>query len=379
MSKSSELVRGLAPRIVELLLVGPGSLLLFPIAWLLRGAVGLDEAELVVGFTFFQLAHLINDPHFAVSYLLFYRDVHARSFDARIPRTQRLRYIVAGFVVPAMLIAAAGYALLQRSPQTLGWLTQLMFLLVNWHYTKQGFGVLMVLSARRGQRFTALERHVLLAHAYIAAAFAWAQPATLGGLFEEKGVVYWAPARPHLVELITGRLFVLSTIALLIVLVQRWRREHTSWLPLFAYLITVWLWTVFTAADPLVRYAIPAFHALQYGYFVWLLSRNEAHAHEGEPHFGPPARTRLTWLFVSALVLGWLLFRGAPSALDGWLVPGMHTTSEDLGFTPFFAAFNVVVNLHHYAMDFVIWRRDHAPMRWMFEDPKIDVVHAELG
>jgi len=177
-------------RILELLLVGPGSLLLFPIAWLLRASLGFDEAELIVGFTFFQLAHLINDPHFAVSYLLFYRDAHARSLDARIPRAQRIRYVLAGFVVPALLIAASIFALTQRSPQTLGWMTQLMLLLVNWHYTKQGFGVLMVLSARRGERFTELERSVLLAHAYIAAAFAWAQPATLNGLFEEKGVVY---------------------------------------------------------------------------------------------------------------------------------------------------------------------------------------------
>ena len=356
-------------RILELLLVGPGALLLFPLAWVLRASLGLDEAELVVGFTFFQLAHLINDPHFAVSYLLFYRDVHARSFDARIPRAQRTRYIVAGFIVPTLLVLASIFALTQRSPQTLGWLTQLMFLLVNWHYTKQGFGVLMVLSQRRGMRFTERERSVLLLHAYIAAAFAWAQPASASGLFEEKGVVYWAPARPHLVELITGVLFALSALALIIVLVQRWRRERTPWLPLLAYLITLWLFTVLTALDPLVRYAIPAFHALQYGYFVWLLSRNEAHAYEGEPHFGPPARTRLTMLLVSALALGWLLFRGAPSALDGWLVPDMHTTSEDLGFTPFFAAFNVVVNIHHYFMDHVIWRREHAPMRWMFEDP----------
>jgi hypothetical protein len=369
--------QSLGARILELLLVGPGSLLLFPLAWLLRATLGLSEAELLTGFVFFHLAHLINDPHFAVTYLLFYRDVHARSFDAAIPQAQRIRYLIAGFAVPLALLLASLFALTQRSPQTLGWMAQLMFLLVNWHYTKQGFGVLMVLSGRRGARFSEVERNVLLGHAYIAAAFAWAQPASASGLFEEKGVVYWAPGRPHLIELITGVLFALSAVALLIVLVQRVRRDRAAWLPLFAYLITVWLWTVFTALDPLVRYAIPAFHALQYGYFVWLVSRNEAHAKEGPPTFGPPVRTRLTMLLVSALALGWFLFRGAPSALDGWLVPGMHTTREDLGLTPFFAAFNIVVNIHHYFMDHVIWRREHGAMRWMFADPKGEVETAD--
>jgi hypothetical protein len=36
--------------------------------------------------------------------------------------------------------------------------------------------------------------------------------------------------------------------------------------------------------------------------------------------------------------------------------------------TPFFAAFFVVVNLHHYLMDTVIWRRDNPEMRYLRAD-----------
>ncbi len=362
--------------LAELFFVGPGALLLFPIAWLLRAALGLDEAELLVGFVFFHLAHLLNDPHFAVTYLLFYRDVRARAFDPSIPALQRARFVISGFVVPSVLVICAGVALFTRAPQVLGWMAQLMYLLVGWHYAKQGFGVLMVLSSRRGAQFTVLERRVLLAHAYAAWAFSWAQPATASGTFEEKGVVYWAPGRPFALEVATGALFLASSLALIWVLVRKWalvRNERAApfpLVPLLAYLVTLWLFTVFTSLDPLVRYAIPAFHALQYGYFVWLLRRNEAHAQEGPPTFGPPVSTRLLWLFVSAVALGWLLFRGLPSALDASLVPGMHTTSEDLGATPFFAAFYVVVNLHHYFMDHVIWRREHRETRWLTRDPE---------
>jgi hypothetical protein len=62
---------------IEFLLVGGATLLLLPSLWLLRKAIGLDSAELAVGFLMFHGAHLINDPHFAVSYLLFYKDVIA--------------------------------------------------------------------------------------------------------------------------------------------------------------------------------------------------------------------------------------------------------------------------------------------------------------
>ena len=63
---------------VEFLVVGGATLLLFPIAWALRGVVGLDTSELVFGFTFFHAARVLNDPHFAVTYILFYRDARAR-------------------------------------------------------------------------------------------------------------------------------------------------------------------------------------------------------------------------------------------------------------------------------------------------------------
>src|SRR5690606_41949749 len=42
--------------------------------------------------------------------------------------------------------AWASVALALRSAEILGWMIQLMFLLVGWHYAKQGFGVLTVRS-----------------------------------------------------------------------------------------------------------------------------------------------------------------------------------------------------------------------------------------
>src|SRR3954471_553744 len=88
---------------IAFLAVGGAGLLLFPVLWLLRKAVGLDSAELAVGFLMFHGAHLINDPHFAVSYLLFYKDAKARAFGTAFTPRQRARYWVAGFLVPLAL------------------------------------------------------------------------------------------------------------------------------------------------------------------------------------------------------------------------------------------------------------------------------------
>lgn len=71
---------GLRARIAELLLVGGGTLVLFPLLWLLRRALGAVQAEDVVDFVGFHAAVVINNPHFAVTYLLFYRGARSRLF-----------------------------------------------------------------------------------------------------------------------------------------------------------------------------------------------------------------------------------------------------------------------------------------------------------
>jgi hypothetical protein len=353
---------------LEILATGALTPLLLPLSFLVRRVVPLDDAELAIGFLAFHGAHVLNDPHFAVTYLLFYEDAARRARAPEIPLAQRARWLLAGVVTPLVLVAWALWAITSHAADTLGWMVQLMYLAVGWHYGKQGFGVLTVLSARRGVSFTVWERRALLAHVYAAWAFAWASPPLPAGEYEERGVVYWSPGRPELLMTTSGVALALSTVALLAVLVQKARREGSlPWWPLSAYLATLWLWGIGSAIDPLVRYVIPALHAVQYVFFVALLRWNEARSEEGPPRFGRPATSRLAALALGALVLGWALFRGIPALLDEELVP--RDGWESLGATPFFAAFYVVVNLHHFAMDAVIWRREHAPTRWLVARP----------
>jgi hypothetical protein len=356
--------------LAELLAVGGASIVLFPLSWLLRRSLGLDDAQYAVGLVMFHAAHFVNDPHFAVTYLLFYRDARRVLCDAAAPGGQRLRTLFAGVVVPVGLAAWALWAFASGSAARLGAMIQLMFLLVGWHYAKQGFGALTLLSARRGVRFVPLERRLILLHCYAAWAYAWLSPAHAAGQFEEKGVLYWAPAIPEWLETLGLAAFALSAFALGWVLHRKWRREaRLPWLPLLTFVVTIWLWTVYTRLDPLVRYMIPALHSLQYLYFVGLLRRNEARVHEGPPTFGPPVRTQLGMLTVGALALGYVLFRGAPALFDGALVGALAAApgARAFGPTPLFAALFVIVNLHHYFMDAVLWRSDNPATRYLRE------------
>jgi hypothetical protein len=368
LASTDELRHALAgpSRASEFLLTGGATLLLLPLCWLLPRALGFERAELTVGFLTFYGAHVINDPHFAVTYLLFYRDVKARLTSPQTPRAQRLRYLFAGFVAPLALLLWGGTALATHSARSLGALTQLMFLLVGWHYVKQGFGVVTVLSARRGQSYGHGERRVLLAHCFAGWAYAWASPFDAGRSVEEKGVVYSTWMHPHWLEPMTRIAFFLSVAPLVFMLVRKWRREAKLVLaPVFGLLCSVWLWTVYSGLDPLFMYVIPALHSLQYLYFVWLLKRNQARAHEGPPGFGRPAGVVVGAWAAAAVGLGVVLFHLLPSALDGALVDARAARSSDLGPTPYFAALFALVNLHHYFMDFVLWRRENAETQYL--------------
>jgi hypothetical protein len=108
-----------------------------------------------------------------------------------------------------------------------------------------------------------------------------------------------------------------SVVLLFGVLVRGYLRGRRIPLaPLSGFLITVWSWTIYSSIDPVFRYLVPALHLVQYFYFVRLMSRNQARAEEGPPNFGRPVAVRLAVLALSALGLGFLLFRAVPTFLD---------------------------------------------------------------
>jgi hypothetical protein len=362
--------RSVLAGVAELAIVGGGTFVLLPVCWWCRHAFGLDDGEWLMGMLAFHAASLINDPHFAVTYLLFYQNAGERAFGSVYGARQRLRYWLAGAVVPVLLVAGSGLAIARGSAPALGALIQLMFVLVGWHYVKQGFGVLSVLSARRGLRWSALERRVILGHCLAAWAYAWLSPFDPGTRSVVNGVLYTTLPHPLGLELFARVVFFASGLGVMAVVVQK-RRRVGRWPPLGALaglLTSVWFWTVYTRLDPLLAFWIPALHSLQYLFFVGLLRRNAALEAAGPPSFKGHVGRQLVVLGAGALGLGWLLLRGVPAWLDAALVlpaaPGEKLAA--MGPTPYLAAFTVVVNIHHYFMDSVIWRREHPETKHLF-------------
>jgi hypothetical protein len=183
---------------------------------------------------------------------------------------------------------------------------------------------------------------------------------------EEKGVVYTTLAHGQALERATHWVF-LGTAVLLVGMLLR-KRAHEKGLPilvpLLAFLSSIWSWTIYSSIDPLVRYMTPALHSLQYLYFVWLLRAPEAREREGPPWFELTSSARLGALATSALILGCLLFHVAPSALDT-LFHSKRLRGTDLGVTPYFATLYAFVNIHHFFMDAVIWRRENPETRYL--------------
>src|SRR5690242_15720295 len=114
-----------------------------------KGIPSTQQAVLITA-----LMTVINQPHFAHSYQMFYRNFREKAFGQSYSRALRVRYIMAGLVVPAALIAFLAGAAVARDPRLLAYGANLMFFLVGWHYVKQGYGILIVDSVRKRLMFS---------------------------------------------------------------------------------------------------------------------------------------------------------------------------------------------------------------------------------
>lgn len=354
--------------VLEFLLVGGATPFLYLLSWVMRNTLTLDTAELIIGFTMFHAAYVINDPHFSVTYLLFYKDFRKRALGNVFTPYLRLRYWFAGVVAPLGLFIWALVSLKMKSAVSMGWLIQLMFFLVGWHYVKQGFGIMVVLAARRNIIFAPRERIAVLVHCFAGWAYAWSTKPLAGKEVEEKGVVFTKIIPPEALDKISLVLLIASLVVSLVFISIKYIREKKAylWVAVLPMFISIWSWSIFSGKDPLIRYMIPALHSIQYLYMVWLMKKNEAFAlaEQDPPWMTHSPQRKVALLGLSAVALGWVLFNGAPGILDAALVR-REDKLLDLGPTPYFAALYVFVNLHHYFMDNVIWRRENPLTKYL--------------
>ncbi|ESX45523.1 hypothetical protein NLY43_01770 [Mesorhizobium sp. C416B] len=345
--------------VADFLMLGGSAFLILPVLFLVP-----LEYEGPVAATMVFVAYLVNYPHFAHSYQLFYRNFGRKVTGDGYDRSLQLRYIFAGIVVPLVMAGFFAYGAAAANTRLLGYATNAMFFFVGWHYVKQGYGMLMVDAVLKRKFFDDRDKKVLLVNSYAVWILAWLQTNTAVTQGKYYGLDYYTFAAPSWVTNIAMLAAVASTAATLLMLVNRWRKNGGG-LPyngLVAYVASLYLWILIARVNPLWLLIVPALHSLQYLAVVWRYQTNverDSSDAESDPQpkilsfLGPLYRFRLLGFIVGGTALGYLGFWLIPSALTA-LIP---YDRQVLGSSLFFFIVLIFINVHHYFLDNVMWRR----------------------
>ncbi|MES0042139.1 hypothetical protein [Mesorhizobium sp. M0091] len=355
--------------VADFLMLGGSAFLILPVLFLVP-----LEYEGPVAATMVFVAYLVNYPHFAHSYQLFYRNFGRKVTGDGYDRSLQLRYIFAGIVVPLVMAGFFAYGAAAANTRLLGYATNAMFFFVGWHYVKQGYGMLMVDAVLKRKFFDDRDKKVLLVNSYAVWILAWLQTNTAVTQGEYYGLDYYTLAAPSWITDIAMLAAVASTAATLLMLVNRWRKNGGG-LPyngLVAYVASLYLWILIARVNPLWLLIVPALHSLQYLAVVWRYQTNverDSSDAESDPQpkilsfLGPLYRFRLVGFIVGGTALGYLGFWLIPSALTA-LIP---YDRQVLGSSLFFFIVLIFINVHHYFLDNVMWRRGNPEVsRYLF-------------
>ncbi len=283
---------------LDFICLGGGFLLLLP-AFVLVPEQGL--AEIMIGFAVLQ--NLVNMPHFAASYVLFYEGY--RENRKALSANMHARFIFAGLLIPLLLITFFWSCLALRNAALLGLAGNLMLLLVGWHYVKQGYGILMVDSTFKNIFFDARERNILIYNAYSCWLVFWLCANRFVAEHEIWGIKYYSMAVPDVAILIAGGVCAATTALALRIFFLRLGSGQSA-LPLngvMAYFSSLYVWLA-ARFHPVGLVAAAFAHSLQYLLIVWRLEVNRSCAPGRDGAKKSPDYLRLFGFGASILLLG---------------------------------------------------------------------------
>ncbi len=340
---------------LDFLLLGGGSLIILPLIALIPAAY----APQVLTFSFW-LSFVINYPHFAHSYQIFYRDFPNKLRGRGYASHLRNRYAFAGILVPIAIVAAFVGSYLSSDPRAMGATASAMAFFVGWHYVKQGYGMLIVDSVFHRGFFNDQEKKLFRFNAYCGWIFFFLLAGYQFGNRDYFGLKYYFVEVPVPLLYASGLLMAISTALAASAGFRAVRRTGSGKIPFNGYVayvssIYIWLGTFFT---PAVFYLIPAFHSLQYLAVVWKYEFNRENHKiiSTEPKPSPDTLWIRYAVFIGlGVVLGGVAFVVLPQALDTRF-SHYHGPFGSQLFT--FMIF-IFINIHHYFLDNVMWRKDN--------------------
>jgi len=347
--------------LIDFLCLGGGSLLLLiPLSLL-----DVETFEPTVAATILFLAHFINSPHFAHSYQIFYRNFGEKAFGHAYRPQLRARYIIAGIVAPLALIAFFAIAVASDSARILGFGFNIMLFLVGWHYVKQGYGMMIVDSVLKKNFFAPRDKTILMVNSYLCWLLSWAMLNNVVSRRDMFGLTAYSIPVPEILLIVAGLATAVSSALALAVIYRQWRSgKPFPFNGAVAYLVTLYVWVLLPAiAAPaafvvLMVLATPAAHSLQYLIVVWRYQLNVENGKLGTERprtlFRNPL-SRLACFFAFGIAIGFCGFWIIPTALD------LYFTYDKaiFGSQMFLFMFAIFINVHHYFLDNVMWRREN--------------------
>jgi hypothetical protein len=352
---------------IDFLLVGGISLFVFPIVML--PIFDSEANRLWLTFIAVCLIFVLNMPHFIHSYQLLYRGYFNKLKQDVYSTASKIRLIISGIVAPVFLIAFLIFGVSQKDAQLLGYGTNLMLLTLGWHYVKQGYGTMIALSVRKKAFFDDVEKRILLANAYIVWLFSWFSVNTNTDTDLFHGVPFtgmgfskdWAG--PAIV------LFLIWNVIAIFVLFQRSGKDKKyCFNGMASYFFSVYPWVLFAYWHPNIIIFVPALHALQYIMFVWKLEyeRTKEQILSAGGNIDKITRKLVFKKMIPFLSVGFGTGIILLSLMPKWLDSNISYNEQIFGPSLFVYCFLIFVNVHHYFIDFAIWRRDNPEMQYLF-------------
>ncbi|MCD9625415.1 hypothetical protein [Rhabdothermincola salaria] len=327
------------------------------VAWVVLArpfGLGGDGIPTITG-PFMWLLLAITGTHFGISYHLAYGQGRAevrRNWPALVGVPAALG-VVSFAVVVAAVLGAGGLAVLG-----VRLLLVSVFTLTGWHYVKQAYGVARVGASLGGlpldRASTRVLRYGLYPLWFLNASIVWTRgyrPASYGfaGGFE-----VFPPITERALEVVAVvSLVVVGGAFVRLAVHARTLPPATMWTPyLVAYLFFVW-----TPGHVSTFLVLGALHGLQY-----LVCAHRAEVSWGAERREPRPVVWWATVFGTALATGMLLSYWLPMWLGGAMA---STAAGPLVAVLLFAYFN----LHHYAVDAVMWRSGGGHVRRIVKGP----------
>lgn len=309
-----------------------------------------------LGWILFYLSFFINFPHFLISYQFLYIDNRHRIM-------KDWRSFIAAFIAPGILIAYTIWAISYPSKEYLGYMTNAMFFLVGWHYIKQICGCVIVSSALKEFYFNKKEKMTLLINGFGVWFISYFGNNQV--IVEQiyYGISYKTFAFPA-ISLKIAYFITFTSLAYLIWQILNKFIQEGKWPPLnsVAAFTTLYIWHIPTLFHPGFFLMIPLFHSLQYLLFSFAYTKNRFAALSKSPDQVKYRRRLLKGAgiyILTSFITGGLFFYFIPHWLDTTIVYNKKTFGPEL----FMFSFNIFLNIHHYFIDFAIWRRTNDNIR----------------